>query len=67
MQTLLCELQSQGLTNDQIQNLFITIHEWLGDHYPVMAQITKQSMAQDLGIKELSFPSYIIIDHPDAA
>ena len=67
MQPLLCQLQAQGLSNDQIQNLFITIHEWLGDHYPVMAQITKQSMAQDLGIKELSLPSYTIIEHSDAA
>lgn len=67
MQTLLCELESQGLTDEQIQTLFITIHEWLDIHYPVMAKISKHAMAQGLGIKELSMPSYTIIEHCDAA
>jgi hypothetical protein len=62
MQTLLSELEAQGLSDDQIQNLFLTIHEWLDVHYPVMAKISKQAMAQELGIRELSMPSYVIID-----
>jgi hypothetical protein len=67
MQSLLCTLKDQGLTREQIQALFLTIHEWLDDHYPVMAKISKQAMAQDLGIKELSMPSYTFIEHSDAA
>ena len=67
MQSLLCTLEAQGLTDAQIQTLFITIHEWLDTHYPVMAKISKQAMAQELGIKELSMPSYIFIEHYDAA
>jgi hypothetical protein len=39
MQTLLNELEAQGLSDEQIQNLFLTIHEWLEAHYPVMAKI----------------------------
>ena len=62
MQRLLCELESQGLTDNQIQTLFLTIHKWLDTHYPVMATISKNAMAHELGIKELSMPSYIIID-----
>ena len=62
MKTLLCELKLLDLSNDQIQSLFITIHEWLDSHYPVIAKISKQSMARDLGIKELSMSPYIIID-----
>jgi hypothetical protein len=62
MQTLLNELEAQGLSDDQIQNLFLTIHEWLDAHYPVMAKISKQAMARELGIRELSMPSYVIID-----
>ena len=62
MQPLLCELESQGLTNNQIQTVFLTIHQWLEEHYPVMAKISKQSMAQELGIKELGLASYVIID-----
>jgi hypothetical protein len=67
MQNLLCQLEAHGLCNDQIQTVFLTIHEWLDDHYPVMATITKQAMAEQLGVKELSLPSYIIIEHSDAA
>jgi hypothetical protein len=63
MKTLLCELESQGLSKDQIQSVFITIHEWLDNHYPVMAKISKHPMARDLGIKELSMSSYVIIGH----
>jgi len=62
MKTLLCELKSPGLSNDQIQSLFITIHEWLDSHYPVIAKISKQPMARNLGIKELSMSPYVIID-----
>ena len=62
MHTLLSELEAQGLSDDQIQNLFLTIHEWLDVHYPVMAKISKQAMARELGIRELSMPSYVIID-----
>jgi len=64
MKALLCELESQGLSNDQIQSLFITIYEWLDNHYPFIAQISKQTMAQGLSIKELSMSSYVIIDQP---
>ena len=67
MQPLLSKLKTQGLTEEQIQTLFLTIHEWLEHHYPVMAKISKQAMAQELGIKELSMPSYIFIEHFDAA
>ena len=63
MKSLLNELESKGLSNDQIQSIFITIYEWLDNHYPVIAKISKQSMAQDLGIKELSMSSYVIIAH----
>ena len=62
METLLSELKLLGLSNDQIQALFTTIHEWLDSYYPVMAKIAKQPMAHDLGIKELSMSPYIIID-----
>jgi hypothetical protein len=62
MRTLLCELEAQGLKEDQIQTLFLTIHEWLDEHYPVMAKISKQAMAQELGIRELCLPSYVIVD-----
>lgn len=62
METLLHELESQGLTNKQIQNLFLTIHEWLDAHYPVMAKISKNAMGNELGIDELRMPSYVIID-----
>jgi len=62
METLLCELKLLGLSNDQIQSVFTTIHEWLDSHYPVIAKISKQSMAQDLGIKELRMSPYVIID-----
>ena len=62
MQDLLSELEAQGLSDQQIQNLFLTIHEWLDTHYPVMAKISKQAMARELGIRELSMPSYVIID-----
>ena len=67
MQHLINNLEAQGLTEQQIQTLFLTIHEWLDTHYPVLAKISKQAMAQELGIKELSFPSYIFIEHYDAA
>ena len=67
MQSLISTLQAQGLTENQIQTLFLTIHEWLDIHYPVMAKISKQAMAQELGIKELGIPSYIFIEHFDAA
>lgn len=64
MRTLLCELEAtHGLTDDQIQTLFLTIHDWLDEHYPVMAKISKQAMAQELGIKELCLPSYVIIEN----
>ncbi len=63
MQTLLYELESKGLSNDQIRSIFITIQEWLDNYYPVMAQISKQAMAQDLGIKDLSMSSCVIIDN----
>ena len=63
MKTLVCELESQGLSNDQIQLVFVTIHGWLDNHYPIMAKISKQSLAKDLGIKELSMTPYLIIDH----
>lgn len=66
MQSLLCALEAQGLTENQIHTLFLTIHEWLDLHYPVMAKISKQAMIQELGIKELSMPSYTFIEH-DAA
>jgi hypothetical protein len=67
MQNLLCQLEAQGLCHDQIQTVFLTIHEWLDNHYPVMATITKHAIAQDLGVKELSLPSYVIIEQNDAA
>jgi hypothetical protein len=67
MQSLLSKLETQGLTEAQIQTLFVTIHEWLDVHYPVMAKISKQAMAQELGIKELSMPSYTFIEHYNAA
>ena len=67
MQSLLSTLEAQGLNEEQIQTLFITIHEWLDHHYPVMAKISKQAMVQELGIKELSMPSYTFIEHFDAA
>ena len=62
MQNLLCELESQGLNNTQIQSLFVTIHQWLDDHYPVMAKISKKTMTQDLGIREIELSSYKIVD-----
>ncbi len=62
MQPLLFALEKQGLTGDQIQTLFLTLHGWLDDHYPVIAKISKQAMAQELGIKELALPTYVIID-----
>jgi hypothetical protein len=67
MQSLLCALEAQGLSEEQIQTLFLTIHEWLDHYYPVMAKISKQAMAQELGIKELGMPSYTFIGHSDAA
>lgn len=67
MQALSHKLETLGLSEEQIQILFLTIHEWLDDHYPVMAQISKQAMAQELGIKELNMPSYTFIEHYDAA
>ena len=63
MHTLVTELESKGLTNDQIQTLFITLHEWLEKHYPIIAKISKPIMAQELGIMELSLPDYIVIDN----
>jgi hypothetical protein len=66
MQSLICALEAQGLTENQIQTLFLTIHQWLNTHYPVMAQISKQAMAEELGIEELRMPSYTFIEH-DAA
>ena len=62
MQPLLGKLEAQGLSNGQIHAIFLTIHEWLDDHYPVMAKISKQAMVQELGIRELGLPSYVIID-----
>lgn len=62
MQTLVISLEEQGLSNDQIQTLFVTIHEWLEDYYPVIAKIAKPVMAQELGIKELSFSDYVVIE-----
>ena len=63
MQNLLCELESQGLSDNQIQMLFLTIHQWLEEYYPVMAKVSKHAMAHELGIKELALPSYTIIDN----
>ena len=62
MQPLLCELKAHGLTSDQIQTLFLTIHEWLEDNYPVMAKISKQALVEELGVTELKLPSYVVID-----
>ena len=62
MQPLLSQLRAQGLTNDQIQTLFLTIYEWLDVHYPVIATISKQAMVEELGIQELALPSYIAIE-----
>jgi hypothetical protein len=63
MQPLLGKLEAQGLSKDQIQSIFLVIHEWLDNHYPVMAKISKQAMVQELGIKELNLPYYVAIDH----
>jgi hypothetical protein len=62
MQTLLSELEAKGLTQDQIRTLFLTIHEWLEDNYPVIAKISQQAMVQELGITELNLSSYTVID-----
>lgn len=67
MKTLVSELQSKGLTEDQIKSLFITIHGWLEDRYPVIAKISKPIMAEELGIEELGLSEYIIIDNKDSA
>ena len=67
MKTLLTELESKGLTDDQIQTLFITLHEWLEENYPVIAKISKPIMAQELGIKELALTDYIVIDNKETA
>lgn len=62
MQPLLSKLKAHGLSDDQIETVFLTIHEWLDDHYPVMAKISKQAMVDELGVKELGLPSYIAIE-----
>jgi hypothetical protein len=62
MQNLLCELESQGLNETQIQSVFFTVHQWLDDHYPVMATISKKTMTQELGIREIELSSYKIVD-----
>jgi hypothetical protein len=62
MQPLLFKLEAQGLSEDQIQKIFLTLYEWLDDNYPVIARISKQAMVQELGIKELSLPFYVAID-----
>ena len=67
MQHLLTELESQGLNNTQIQSLFCTIHQWLDDHYPVMATLSKRTMTEELGIKEIELSSYKIVDNYSAA
>ena len=61
MQSLINQLRSQGLDDHQIQVLFLTIHEWLEDNYPMIAQISKPVMVHDLGIKEISLSNYILI------
>ena len=63
MQPLLSKLKAHGLSDDQIETVFLTIHEWLDDHYPVMGKISKQAMVGELGVKELGLPSYIAIEH----
>ena len=65
METLVTKLQSKGLTRDQIQNLFVAIHAWLEEHYPIIAKISKPVMAEELGIEELSHSEYIIIDNKE--
>lgn len=61
MQPLINQLHNQGLSDEQIQSLFLTIHEWLEDHYPMIAQISKPIMVHDLGIKEISLSNYVLI------
>lgn len=67
MKTLVSALESKGLSRDQIQNLFLTIHGWLEDHYPIIAKISKPVMAEELGIEELALSEYIIIDNKETA
>jgi hypothetical protein len=58
MQTLTTQLEAQGLTNEQIQNLFLTIHGWLEENYPIMAQISKPVLREEFDLPE--FGNYII-------
>ncbi len=48
MHSLIENLQSQGLSGKQIQTLFLTIHEWLESHYPIMAQISKPILSEEI-------------------
>jgi hypothetical protein len=48
MTYLLQQLNQLGLSPQQIENTFFTIDEWLECEYPVMSQIYKNQLLQDI-------------------
>jgi hypothetical protein len=48
MTYLLQQLAQLGLSPQQIENTFLTIDEWLQNEYPVMSQIYRNQLLQDI-------------------
>jgi hypothetical protein len=52
MHPLLEELQAQGLSKKQIQTILLTIYEWLETNYPIMAQLSRPVLSEEIDLPE---------------